>query len=287
MLFFPKQITKNRKRISPKRRRSVLLRVYFYGLLLLFGIILTYAVRLPFAEPLNIYSVKVHGSSAWSTKIAEFIWHKIFDKKDSIFPTTNIYLIDKYAMQASLMQAYPEIASVDIIRPKLNDKYLELYYQLREPKYIYCGEKYILDIKKDGNECYFMDRDGFIYKKANLDKLKKFVNIYAPIKKGNNNNKPIRQRIEKDRIDTVDALEEAVSKFDMKAKTFYFDGLGNVYIYLDSKYLILREDRVKQAIHKINLFFKEDRYKRNIQYIDLRFRNKIYYKEMEDDETKH
>ncbi len=178
-----------------------------------------------------------------------------------ILPRDNILILAKEEISNSLLSAFPRVKNVSLDR-NFPDS-LAVTIIERRPAALFCN----------GEDCRFIDEDGFIFDEAASFSGNVYVKFYSEIGEAEigtiNNFKRIMDFAnlvleENIKITDIVLAEEGLRKF------FTSDGW----------HILLNEnDNIQAAFENLKLTLgqiKENR--QNLEYIDLRFGNKVYYK---------
>lgn len=99
-----------------------------------------------------------------------------------VYSKMNSYLFPKDEIQAFFMNEFPELATVDIRRVDAHTISIEV--SERKQYALWCGETYSYDSSSgrgDLHNCYFVDRNGFLFSLAPTFSSGVYFEIYAPL----------------------------------------------------------------------------------------------------------
>ncbi len=272
-----------------KRKRKVgLIRLIILCTILFISIIggLSY---FSFDRRLAIKDTLINGTSiiSWdevSKKVDEGLSGKylfLFSKRNSF-----IYPHDK--LKESLMKAFPRIEELDI---KVRDLNLVLNIKERLGSYLYCGLT-LPDVKEEvGENCYFVNNDGYIFDKAPYFSGDIYFKYYTDINIGGGS--PLGSQVfTPDRFHSVARFIDGVTALGFKpvylVKTD--DGIYSLYLKAkgansNPKIMFKEENDLSLILDNLSIAMSKKEFANEINskydtlsYIDLRFKNKVLYK---------
>ena len=272
-----------------KRKRKVgLIRLIILCTILFISIIggLSY---FSFDRRLAIKDTLINGTSiiSWdevSKKVDEGLSGKylfLFSKRNSF-----IYTHDK--LKESLMKAFPRIEELDI---KVRDLNLVLNIKERLGSYLYCGLT-LPDVKEEvGENCYFVNNDGYIFDKAPYFSGDIYFKYYTDINIGGGS--PLGSQVfTPDRFHSVARFIDGVTALGFKpvylVKTD--DGIYSLYLKAkgansNPKIMFKEENDLSLILDNLSIAMSKKEFANEINskydtlsYIDLRFKNKVLYK---------
>ncbi|NVN97011.1 hypothetical protein HXX01_02145 [Candidatus Nomurabacteria bacterium] len=273
-----------------KRKRKVgRIRLIVLSTILFVSIIVALSY-LSFDKRLSIKDISINGTSIinWdevSKKIEENLSGKylyLFSKRNSL-----IYPHDK--IQNSLLVEFPRIEKIDIKVRDFNT--LILTVKERLGSYLYCGE--VLPEKKEeiGENCFFVNNDGYIFDKAPYFSGDIYFKYYTEINK--KDNRVLGSQIfEADRFHKLARFVDGVTSLGFKPiylvkskennYSLYLKGVGDKpnpkVIFKEDNDLITILDNLKTAMGKKEFANEINGGYDTLSYIDLRFKNKVLYK---------
>lgn len=204
----------------------------------------------------------------------------LFNKHNAfIYPHDNIYngLLNKFTRIEKLSLNIKNVTNLDI------------YIKERSGAYMWCGEK-IPDNEKDlGDNCYFVNDDGYIFDNAPYVSGNLYFKYYLPLGDINKilGSQMLDPKLFQDFVRLNDTLKDSgLNPIILTSGDDYW------YIYLEHKidktkpYIIFKKDMdldkvgedIRTAMSKKE--FKDEIYGKydTLLYIDMRFKNKVFYK---------
>ena len=280
MPSYRKHHIKNRiHRIKP--RRSVFLRLWFWILILILTIFLSFAYFLLFYSEFQIQNVLISGNEKVKTFELQSIISNNINRKIiglgafQIF-SKSIFLLNKDALSKDILKDFPLIDRVSI-KTELPQT-LTVEVSERAPVGIYCSP----EAGQISEKCFLIDGAGIIFEELKNNPENMFIVRQMGNKEAYTGENVIAQniigavsKIEKDlkdnfKIDIKEALITTPIRLDIKTKE-------NWQIYFD----LSKDSDVNMQITKLNLLLKGDinaDVREKLQYIDLRFKDRAYYK---------
>ncbi|MDE2030895.1 MAG: hypothetical protein KGI58_01380 [Patescibacteria group bacterium] len=197
-----------------------------------------------------------------------------------IYPKTNIY--------STLIKDFPRIKTLTINRSGWNTLTIDITERLGS--YLYCGSQIPTVESNIGENCYFVNNDGYIFDKAPYFSGNVYFKYYAPLGAGEAN--PLGQQLlTPDRFHKIARFIDGVIAVGFKP-TYLVIGNDDDYLYLDHKstdtspqIIFNNENDLDQILNNLSLAMTKPEFANVINskyttllYIDLRFKNKVLYK---------
>ncbi len=264
----------SRQKRSRERQKHFL--IIFVGILFLFILFIGFFAWVFSQERFLIKNINVYGNSVVQTE--DII--KIINKEDSgkylfLFKKQNIFIYPRNITEDRLLEELKRIKTVEIKRKGLDT--LEIYITEYKPKYLWCGEY----IKQNGlniNEnCYFMNKEGYIYAKAPFFSGNVFLEWYT--QKLNDN--PVGSFMLNESVfNKLITLKDVIQSmgFDLIKITEQKEGDYAFIINGGSKILFNINQDSTRLIDTLDSVLGEISKNKTFEYIDLRFGNKVFYK---------
>jgi cell division septal protein FtsQ len=206
----------------------------------------------------------------------------LFSKSDGfIYPHNHIY--------NDLILKFPRIESLSVNRDNL--KTININITERKGSYLYCGA--IIPENKDdvGENCYFINNDGFIFDKAPYFSGNVYFKYYMAL--GDGITDPLgKQMVSIDRFHELARFIDSVTTIGFKPIYIALDSDGVYSLYLNHgvdstlpKIMFKNDNDLKTIEDNFSLAMKKKEFADEINskyntllYIDLRFKNKVLYK---------
>lgn len=233
-------------------------------------------------DEITINKIKAEGNVVVTNEeLQAFVSKKLEGKYFFLFPKTSIFLYPRKNIEVSVLDAFKRIYFVKVSFEDFQT--INLIVKEREPYALWCGK---MNTKEE--QCYFLDKQGFIYTEAPNFTGNTFLRYYGtstPVSyKFVNTGGPVGNRF---------LLEEEFQKFNFFIKTLQNIGLElNSFIVQDKdditislkgeeRILFGRTQNLSVVLDNVQSFFESDEYIKNeagLLYADFRFGNKVYYR---------
>lgn len=189
----------------------------------------------------------------------------------------NIFIFSKNKMKLSLVAAFPAITNISVKKELFHG--LDINFEKRIPIGIWCQPT---DTKPETGNCYYLDKEGIIFREAPTTEGSLILKIRDSEKKdiapGNQvlNNNQLKfiiefndEIIEKNQFKIMEFSIKPSANFDLRATTdqgwsIYLDQNQNPALEASNLFTILN-DAIKNKI-------------KNLDYVDLRIPSRIFYK---------
>lgn len=273
--------------IKHKRRvRLVRLLVLFFLLLLSIFLSLGYFSH---NERFTINKIKVEGASIIDQEEIILLTEELLEGRYFyLYNRANSFIFPEKAIYLKLIEDFPRIEELSVSREGLN--ILNIKIKERLGSYLYCGEV-VPEIESEiGENCYFINNDGFIFDEAPYFSGNVYFRYYTKI---DNQVDSLGQYIfEPNRFHELIRFTDKIMEFDFIPTSLFLNEDGVYSLYLEHKTgdskpkIIFREDNdLIEILNNLEIamgkdeFSKELKFKYNmLEYIDLRFKNKVLYK---------
>jgi hypothetical protein len=224
-----------------------------------------------------------------SSEIEKNVLENISGKYFHLFSKSNIFIYPHDLVYDGLILNFPKIEKLSVYREGLNT--LHVNVSERIGSYLYCGSFVPEEKDKIGENCFFINEDGFIFDKAPYFSGNVYFKYYINL--GDESINPLgKQVIETNKFYKLSKFIKGVS--DLGFKPIYLvagrDGVDSLYLehgVTDTSPVILFKDESDLDVILDNLslsmkkkeFINEINSKYNkLLYIDLKFKNKVLYK---------
>lgn len=206
-----------------------------------------------------------------------------------LFSRSNFLIYPNHKIYNILLSDFPRIEKLKVGRDGLNTLKIEITE--RSGSYLYCGVS-IPENKEDvGENCYFVNNDGYIFDKAPYFSGDVYFKYYLNIE-GNPANPTKTQMLPVDRFHELVRFTDGVSSLGFKPLYLVMSSDGVDYLYLKSKgsgpdprIIFKEENEIPVVLDNLSTAMREKEFANEINskydtlsYIDLRFKNKVLYK---------
>lgn len=270
-----------------RKRRIKRLRGAILGFILLIVVIigLSYFSN---NEKMTISSVETTGNHIVSKEsIEEKVFADISGKYLYLFSKANSFIYPRQKIYDDLIFSFPRIEKLSIYTDNLKTLHVDL--SERVGSYLYCGATVPVDKDDIGENCYFINDDGFVFDEAPYFSGDIYFKYYVNI----NSNDPLgKQILPKENFHKIIKFIEGIRGLGFKPIYLVVDSNDVCHLYLDynlgdTKPEIVFIDRndLDVLFDNLSLAMKKKEFSGEINskynsllYIDLRFKNKVLYK---------
>jgi hypothetical protein len=217
------------------------------------------------------------------------IYKDISGKYIYLFSKSNSLIYPRKQIYNDLRLKFPRIETLSISRKDFKTLHVDI--SERTGSFLYCGTDVPQNSEQIGENCYFINNDGYIFDKAPYFSGNVYFKYYT-ISEGNEENPLGQQMISADKFHRIMRFIDKISSIGFKPIYIVLgqDGIDHLYlnhgenntipeiIFKDNDDLDLIQDNLSIAMRKSE-FANEINSKYNtLLYIDLRFNNKVLYK---------
>jgi len=263
-------------------------------IIILFSLLIGALSYFSFNSRISIDSVVVTGNHIISTDdIESHVRAKLTGKYVYLFSRDNSLIYSKKGIYNDLMVSFPRINTLSVYRD--NWKTLHIDLSERAGSYLYCGPKIPEVLNDIGENCYFINDDGYIFDKAPYFSGNVYFKYYIKLVDSNNQpiENPLKQNIfDLNRFHSMVRFIDGITALGFKPIYLSVDDDGIYTIYLDhdsentSPTVIFKGDNDLEIIlSNLTTAMNQSEFANEINskyakllYIDLRFKNKVLYK---------
>ena len=272
-----------------KKRRAYLIRLTI--LLSLLFIVLFSAIAFFSADRhLVLSKINVTGARIINpSEVEETAKKDLSGRYIHLFSRANSFIYPSDKIYNDLLKQFPRIETLSLSKDNLNTLHISI--KERAGNFLYCGSS-VPELKSDvGENCYFVNNDGYIFDKAPYFSGNVYFKYYIPKTKDESN--PLwpmgTQMLSSDDFHHIVSFVDQVEALGFKPIYILSDQDGDYSLYLDgvnnpkivfsfNKDLDLTFDNLSLAMHKEEFANEINSKYDSLLYIDLRFKNKVIYK---------
>ncbi|OGZ04730.1 MAG: hypothetical protein A2648_02720 [Candidatus Lloydbacteria bacterium RIFCSPHIGHO2_01_FULL_41_20] len=238
-------------------------------------------------DKLSIVDVEITGTDVLNPEELKNLAINILEEKYFyLIPKKNFLLYPRSGIENSLSSSFKRISKISVGYKSLKTpRIIVVKIEERMPAYLWCGESKLVETRKPP-ECYFVDRDGYVFDKAPTFSENVFIILYGNL------------------MDEEDASIGGVflsrddfaslSKFIYRTSSLGListslikkdDGDYDLELARAGKISFSLKDGTEKNISNLESALGTDPLKTNLatkpdalEYIDLRFGNKIFFK---------
>lgn len=237
---------------------------------------------------ITINDIGVTGPKIINSKEVESTTRQILSGKYlHLFAKNNSLIYPKSKIYNELLIDYPRIDKLSVYKDGWNT--LKIDITERAGSYLYCGSQ-IPELESEiGENCYFINNDGYIFDKAPYFSGNVYFKYYAPLPAGTDLTST--QMIEPSHFHLLVRFIDGIIGLGFKPTHLVITG-ENVFLYLDHSIIdtepqiIFKDgDNLDEVLNNLSLSMAKPEFASDIHskytsllYIDLRFKNKVLYK---------
>lgn len=272
---------KKKKRINLRRKLLVIL----LGVFILFGG-LAYLSSLP---KINIQNIEIVGNKVIdSMPVETLIRSNLEGKYLWMFPKTNSIIYPREKIEKDLINNFQRMKDINFNLKDL--KTLEVSFNERDAKYIWCGEYLPEGEVNDDLKCYFMDETGYLFDESPFFSGEVYFRFFGPI---DNINSPKGSNFVAGEFENLIIFKESLKKLDVRPVAIFLKEDKDIEVILSSsrplseapKIIFKSNSDLNKMVENLQSALTaeplKDDFKNkydSLKYIDLRFGNKVYYK---------
>ncbi|OGI79442.1 hypothetical protein A3F19_00505 [Candidatus Nomurabacteria bacterium RIFCSPHIGHO2_12_FULL_37_29] len=264
------------------RRRVFQNKILFYTLTLLIILaLLAYFLR---TSIFNITSVEIVGNKIIDTEIIKTVAEKeIAGYYFWFFPKTNIFFYPKNNIKKELANQFKRLKDITLFVEK--NKVLKISLNERIGLYTWCGISPGTELigENSKEQCYFIDKDGYVFDEAPYFSGEVYFKFYGPI---------LESYFSPDIFSKLISFKDTLFSMGLEPVILYMQENKNIKIFLSDRTssskpeIILKSDSDFEKIaDNLEAALTTEPLQKNLKskysslkYIDLRFGNKVYYK---------
>jgi len=261
------------KRFQQQQKRYLLVLVSF---LFVVALLLGLFAWLSGHERFLVRNINVDGNSVVQTEdVLDIVEKESYGKYLYLFTKQNTFIYPKDTIESRLLNEFKRIKTLDIKREDFNA--LEIYITEYSPEHLWCSEKVEGDEVVINENCYFMNKEGYVYAKAPSFSGNIFFEWYTK----SPNNEPIGNFIlETDIFNKLLTFIDVVGSigFDLVRITQQEEGDFTLVASDGNKILFNIDQDSAVLVDTLDSVLDEIEEDQQLEYIDLRFGNKVFYK---------
>lgn len=279
-MFKPRKTIAKSKLAKQRRKTLFINSVAVVFVIAIFFVTASFVLQI---DEITINKVKTEGNIVVTNdELQAFVSKKLEGKYLFLFPKTSIFLYPRKKIEASVLDAFKRISSVEVSFDDFQT--INLSVEEREPYALWCR-------KMDTNEeeqCYFLDKQGFIYTEAPHFTGNTFLRYYGTSTPTSytfvNMGGPVGNRfLSEEEFKKFNFFIKTLQNIDLEPNSFIVQSEKDIAIYLkgEEKILIGRTQNLSIVLDNIQSFFESDEYIKQdarLLYANFRFGNKVYYK---------
>ena len=242
---------------------------------------------------LTINKITITGNSILDAKdLDKSINEKLSGKYWGLFAHSHFLIYPNKKIYNSLLKDFPRIKELSLKLNGLNT--LDVDITERSGSYLYCGESVPDNTDQVGENCYFVNNDGYIFDKAPYFSGNVYFKYYLKLNSGDENNPLGVQMLPKDEFHKLVRFEEGIEGLGFKPAYLVIDDTNDTYsLYLkkdpistvNPRIIFKKDNDLPTILDNFSIAMNKSEFANEINskyakltYIDLRFTNKVLYK---------
>ena len=237
-----------------------------------------------------INKIEIKGNSIIDgVELEQSVKDKLQGKYLGLFSRSNFLIYPHDRIYKNLLKEFPRIENLSVYRVGFNNLKIEITE--RAGSYLYCGLT-IPENKDDvGENCYFVNNDGYIFDKAPYFSGDIYFKYYTKIE-GDVTNPLGSQMIPINRFREIIRFIDGITNLGFKPSYLVIDEKGIYSLYLktsginpNSKIIFKEDSDLVTILSNLSIAMSKKEFANEINtkydsllYIDLRFKNKVLYK---------
>ncbi len=283
ILTSPRMEDMKRKRRRRRLRFSILISILIVAII---GGVSYFSGNARFLiSNITVTGTRIINTSDIESKVRELLAGKYI----KLFTKANTFIYPKDTIYNNLLSKFPRIEKLSLSRDGLHTIHINI--EERAGSYLYCG-KDVPELSTDiGENCYFINDDGYIFDKAPYFSGNIYIKYYAPL--ASNDTDPLgKQMLTSDRFHTIARFIDGVALLGFKPNHIVINPKDDNNLYLNhavgatSPVIIFKDqDDLEIILDNLALSMSKPEFANEINskyatllYIDLRFNNKVLYK---------
>jgi len=270
------------------KRKIKTIRLFVLFFILFISIIFT-ASFFSSNENIVINKVEVTGAHIIDTEdIQKSVFENLDGKYVYLFSKANSFIYPHRKIYNDLLLSFPMIETLSVSKSNINT--LNIDIKERVGSYLYCGENIPEDTAQLGENCYFVNNDGFIFDKAPYFSGNVYFKYYIKLEGGQAD--PLgKQVLNIDQFHNLARFIDGVTSLGLKP-IYITEESDNRFLYLEHKssatmpkIMFKNSDDLDMLLDNLSLSMKKKEFADEVNlkydkllYLDLRFKNKVLYK---------
>ena len=217
------------------------------------------------------------------------VYKNISGKYIYLFSKANSFIYPHKQIYNNLRLNFPRIESLSVYRDNLKTLHIDI--SERTGSFLYCGTSIPENKDEVGENCYFINNDGFIFDKAPYFSGNVYFKYYMTLEDSSVN--PLgKQMINVDQFHRIVRFIDGVTSLGFKPIYITINQDGTNSLYLNHgindtvpKIIFKSDNDLEVILDNLSLSMKKKEFADEINskyntllYIDLRFKNKVLYK---------
>lgn len=244
-----------------------------------------------FHSRITLHTVNVTGTRIINpSHIESFVKENMSGKYVHLFSKRNSFIYPKKSIYNSIITEFPRIDTLSIYRDNLST--LHVAITERSGAYLYCGST-VPEVQSEiGENCYFINNDGYVFDKAPYFSGNVYFKYYISTSLNDSSDPLGLQILPQDNFHNLAQFVDGVTLLGFKPTHVVVAPDGSAELYLNPsgsltspKIIFKNNESMHTVLDNLSVSMKKPEFANEINskyssllYIDLRFNNKVVYK---------
>ncbi len=271
--------------LRKKRKRQHAIAVVFFFLFVGLVIGLSYFSKYP---KFVVTDIKVEGTHIIDPQaVGDLVLEDISGNYIYLFKKANTFILPEAKIREDILEKFQRTEKLEIKR--VGFRTLLITISERSGSYLWCGSSIPIDSAKLGDDCYFLNTDGYIFDTAPYFSGEVYFKFYVPLGEGV---LPMGAHVlPKEIFKNIITFIDGVSALGLHSVSIVMNDENQYELYLsrtvtsNPKILFNKESDLTTILSNLTAAINKPEFKNEVlskystlNYIDLRFKNKVLYK---------
>lgn len=278
-------------RVEDMKRKRRVYRIRLTILISVLAVSLIGAVAYFSGHPrVSINSIVVTGTHIINpADIEDTVLNQISGTYVYLFAKRNSFIYPRRRIYSNLLSQFPRIDSLSVYRDGMNT--IHIAVTERSGSYLYCGEAIPELLSEVGENCYFINNDGYVFDTAPYFSGNVYFKYYLSLPEGKVDPLGV-QIISPENFHVLAGFIDSLTSLGFKPSHVVIgaDKIGTVYLLhsdqaTEPQILFKNTDELHTMLSNLTASMAKPEFANEIRskytsllYIDLRFNNKVVYK---------
>ncbi len=280
--MFKRQSTLRSPELAKKKKKQF--KIKSSVAVFVFIVILAIPPIISHLPALTIQNIEITGNAVLTQEeLRDYVKEKISGNYFKLFSKSNIFIYPKSKTEKSIMQDFFRLESVNFSFKNL--KSIAVHVEERKPFAVWCSSEIVDKTVVFHDECYFIDKEGFVFSQAPDFSGNVYVRYYGLITLADTS--ASRQFFPSEEFKKVSSFITQIDSlgFHITDAVLYEDSDVELYTVSGGKILLTtREDfsvtfeNFQSLLGDKTSVSDKSNFIEKLDYVDLRFGKKLYFK---------
>ena len=271
--------------LRKKRKHQHAIAVVFFFLFVGLVIGLSYFSKYP---KFVVTDIKVEGTHIIDAQaVGDLVMEDISGNYIYLFKKANTFILPEAKIREDILEKFQRTEKLEIKR--VGFRTLLITISERSGSYLWCGSSIPTDSKKLGDDCYFLNTDGYIFDTAPYFSGNVYFKFYVPL--GDKVEPMGAYVLTSETFKSIISFIDGVTALGLHPISVVMNDEKQYELYLSStitsnpKILFNKESDLTTILSNLTAAINKPEFKNDVlskystlNYIDLRFKNKVLYK---------